>query len=163
MYWTRHWFPLCFWHSPFSLSLPHILFRQSTFFSWNRARILYQNEGKARFSAKRLAGIPVCEFFSLPMVERERSGGGRGPLQSCVFTIHNVTGCCDDKTQSNDGIAIFYCRRRQPNYDQFNCAESISFWPIRGRASKRRAACNISKSPLDQQPPIDERIRLRVW
>lgn len=86
---------------------------------------LNEEEDCGSVLALNAAGIPVCEFFSLPMVERDRS-----PLQSCVFTseaIHNVTGCCDDKTQSNDGIAIFYCRRQQPNYDQFNCAESISF------------------------------------
>lgn len=66
-----------------------------------------------------------------------------GPLQSCVFTseaIHNVTGCCDDKTQSNDGIAIFYCRRQQPNYDQFNCARRVFLSKRSAAARKRQTA-----------------------
>lgn len=114
----------------------------------------WRKRPRQRFSAKCTAGIPVCEFFSLPMVGRDRS-----PLQSCVFTsetIHNVTGCCDDKTQPNDRIAIFYCRRQQPNYDQFNCAESISFWMICGRARKRQAALIRSAEAADRFTLLEE-------
>lgn len=91
------------------------------------------------------------------MAEGGRAASVRGfspllpPLTIDVFTsraIHNATGCCDDKTQPNDGSQHFTAANGSPITINLTArAESSSFWlASRTRRFKNAPAIRIDNA-----------------